>query len=455
MSKMDFPQDFVWGAATSAYQIEGAWNEDGKGASIWDRYSHTPGNVHAGDTGDVACDHYHRWSEDIDLMKEIGLRAYRFSTAWTRILPEGRGRVNQPGLDFYSRLVDGLLEAGIQPYVALYHWDLPQVLQDQGGWPVRATAEAFAEYVDAVSRRLGDRVKHWVTFNEPTCSSLLGYQAGIHAPGVCDWTQALGAAHHLLLAHGLGMQVVRANVPQAEAGMVIDPIPAEPATGTPADYALYRWFDGYHNRWFLDPLFGRQYPADILEEHVRRGHLVSLEPDFLLPGDYDTIAEPMDFLGLNYYRRAVMDAAEADRGGVEEPTEDPDADHTEMGWEIYPQGLFELIMNVYTEYRPPKILITENGASFSDGPGPDGRVHDERRIQYLHGHIAAVQRAILNGAPVTGYFVWSLLDNFEWSRGFSQRFGIIYVDFDTQLRLPKDSAVWYSHVIEENRLPEV
>jgi beta-glucosidase len=454
MSKLVFPQGFVWGAATSAYQIEGAWDVDGKGESIWDRYSHTPGNIYGGDTGDLACDHYHRWPEDIDLMKEIGLNAYRFSTAWTRILPEGCGKANQHGLDFYSRLVDSLLDAGIQPYVTLYHWDLPQTLHDQGGWPARATAQAFAEYVDTISRTLGDRVKHWVTFNEPTCTSLLGYQSGQHAPGICDWSQALAAAHHLLLAHGLGVQALRSNVPQAEAGMVIDPIPAQPATEDPADYALYRWFDGYHNRWFLDPLFGRQYPADILTEFVRRGHLASPEPDFLQPGDYEVIAAPMDFIGLNYYRRAVLDAAEPDRGGMGDPTQNPDGDHTEMGWEIYPQGLFELIMNVYTEYRPQNILITENGASYSDGPGPDGRVHDERRIHYLHGHIAAVQRAIQHGAPVGGYFVWSLLDNFEWSLGFSQRFGIIYVDFESQLRLPKDSAVWYSRVIEENSLPE-
>lgn len=450
MRRLEFPQDFVWGAATSAYQIEGAWNEDGKGESIWDRFSHTPGNIYQGQNGDVACDHYHRWREDIALMKEFGLPAYRFSVAWTRILPQGRGTANQSGLDFYSRLVDGLLEAGITPYVNLYHWDLPQALQDQGGWPVRETAEAFVEYVDAISRRLGDRVRHWVTFNEPTCSGLLGYQAGMHAPGISDWQQALAAIHHLLLAHGWGMQQVRSNLRKAEIGLVIDPIPSEPASNSAADYQSYRWFDGYHNRWFTDPLFGRRYPADIQAEHVRRGHLPEQGLPFLQPGDYAVIAQPMDFIGLNYYRREVLSAEGEERGGTPEPTREPDENHTEMGWEIYPPGLYELIMNVYTQYRPPKIYITENGASYSDGPAADGRVHDERRIRYLREHLQATHQAIQGGAPVAGYFLWSWMDNFEWAQGYSQRFGIVYVDFETMERLPKDSAHWYSQVIKDN-----
>ncbi len=453
MSTQQFPDGFVWGAATSAYQIEGAWNEDGKGESIWDRYSHTPGRIENGDTGDIACDHYHRWLEDIALMKEIGLQSYRFSTAWARILPEGRGPVNQKGIDFYSRLVDGLLEAGIQPFIALYHWDLPQALQDEGGWPVRSTAEAFETYADVITRALGDRVKHWATHNEPTCAGLLGYQQGLHAPGIQDWGRALPAVHHLLLSHGLGVQAVRANVPAGEVGMIIDPIPAEPATTSSADYDAYRWFDGSHNRWFLDPLFGRQYPADILEDHRRRGRLPHGKPVYLQDGDYETIAARTDFIGLNYYRRAVIDIQEPDTAANPLPTSTPADGYTEMGWEIYSQGLYELIMNIYTEYRPTKIYISENGASFSDGPTPDGRVHDDRRIRYLHDHIHAIQRAIQGGAPLAGYFVWSLLDNFEWSRGFSQRFGIVYVDFESQLRLPKDSAVWYSRVIAQNGLP--
>jgi beta-glucosidase len=454
MKTHTFPQNFIWGAAASAYQIEGGWNEDGKGESIWDRFSHTPGKILNGDTGDIACDFYHRWPEDIRLMKEIGLQAFRFSIAWTRVLPAGRGKINPAGLDFYSRLVDGLLEAGIVPCVALYHWDLPQALQEMGGWPARSTAEAFAEYTDVVTRSLGDRAKYWVTFNEPTCSGLLGYQMGIHAPGICDWGQSLAAIHHLLLAHGMALQVIRNNAPQSQAGIVIDPIPCQPATPAAEDYAAYRWFDGYHNRWFMDPLYGRHYPADILAEHVQRGNLSSSDLPFLQPGDYEIIATPTDFIGLNYYRREVLSGKVDDRGGTSEPLDQPDEQHTKMGWEIYPQGLLELILNVYTEYRPAKILITENGASYSDGPAPDGRVHDQRRIAYLQGHIQAIHKAIEFGAPVEGYFVWSLLDNFEWSLGYSQRFGIVYVDYDTQLRLPKDSAIWYSQVIRQNGLVE-
>jgi beta-glucosidase len=452
MSELNFPQAFIWGASTSAYQIEGAWDEDGKGESIWDRYTHTPGNVLDGSTGNVACDHYHRWQEDIALMKGIGLQAYRFSVAWTRILPHGRGELNQAGLDYYSRLVDGLLEAGIMPFVALYHWDLPQALQDQGGWPVRETALAFSEYVNVVSRRLGDRVKNWVTHNEPTCSSLIGYQQGRHAPGLSDWGLALAASHHVLLSHGLAVQAIRANQADAEVGIVIDPIPSQPRTYHPQDYAAYRWFDGMHNRWFLDPLFGRQYPADVLAEHQQRGHLPPGSPAFIHEGDEDSIATPTDFIGLNYYRRQVIDSQSRDTAGFPQPVADPDQGYTEMGWEVYSQGLYELIMNIYTEYRPPKIYVSENGASYSDGPTPDGRIRDERRIQYLKDHIAAVHRAVQNQAPVAGYFVWSLLDNFEWSLGYTQRFGIIYVDYDNQLRLPKDSAVWYSGLIERNAL---
>lgn len=447
-----FPKDFLWGVATSSYQIEGAVHADGRGESIWDRFAHTPGKVLNGDTGDVACDHYHRWQDDIALMKSIGLQAYRFSTAWTRILPEGRGHVNQTGLDFYSSLVDGLLEAGIIPVVNLYHWDLPQALQEQGGWPARATAEAYAEYANVVSRLLGDRVRRWITHNEITCAGLLGYHQGVHAPGIQDGYQALAATHHLLLSHGLGVQVLRSNVPQAEITFVIDPVPAEPATDSPEDYQAYRWFDGYHNRWFLDPLFGRGYPADAIADHIRMGNLPAGGPDYIQPGDMEVIATPFDAFGINYYRRAVLSAASGADTGNPEPSSNPDANHTEMGWEIYPQGLFDIIMQVHLTYRPAKIYITENGASYSDGPGPDGRVRDERRTRYLRDHIAQVQRAITCGAPVAGYFAWSLMDNFEWALGYAQRFGLIWVDFQTQQRILKDSAHWYAQVIRANAI---
>jgi len=452
MKRLNFPKDFIWGAATSSYQVEGAWNEDGKGESIWDRYSHTPGNVIGNETGDNACDHYHLWREDIQLMKDLGLPAYRFSTAWARIYPAGRGEFNQPGVDFYSRLVDGLLEAGIEPIVCLYHWDLPQALQDQGGWPARETALAYGNYADTVTRALGDCVRRWITHNEPTCAGLLGYQSGMHAPGIKDWKQALPAVHHLLLSHGLGVQAVRANVPAGQVGMVIDPLPSEPASDSPADYAATRWVDGTHNRWYLDPLYGRGYPAEILAEHIRLGNLPESGLDYVRDGDYELIASPTDFLGLNYYRRGVVRAGETDNVGNPVATPNPDDLHTEMGWEIYPWGLFNLIMLMHLTYRPKALYVTENGASYSDAPGADGRVHDERRIKYLRTHIAAVQQAIQAGAPVKGYFAWSLMDNFEWSMGYAQRFGMVYVDFKTQKRTPKDSALWYRQVIQNNAL---
>lgn len=450
MQHLNFPNEFVWGAATSAYQVEGAWNEDGKGESIWDRYAHTPGNVHNNENGDVACDHYHRWQADIQLMKELGLPAYRFSTSWTRIFPSGRGQVNQSGLDFYSRLVDGLLESGIEPVVCLYHWDLPQALQDEGGWPARQTALAYGEYADTVTRLLSDRVKRWITHNEPTCAGLLGYQQGVHAPGLKDWKLALPAIHHLLLSHGLGVQAVRANVPGGQVGMVIDPLPYEPASASPQDYAATRWVDGTHNRWYLDPLYGRGYPAEILAEHIRRGNLPKEGLTYVQNDDYEIIAVPTDFLGLNYYRRGVVRAGEEDNVGQPVATTRPEPQYTEMGWEINPWGLFNLIMLMHLTYRPQAIFVTENGASYSDGLDASGRVHDERRIKYLREHIAAVQQAIQFGAPVKGYFAWSLMDNFEWAMGYAQRFGLVHVDFKTLQRTLKDSALWYRQVIREN-----
>ncbi len=450
MTRLSFPTNFLWGAATSAYQIEGAWNEDGKGESIWDRFSHTPGNVLNNDNGDVATDHYHRWPEDVRLMQTLGLKAYRFSTAWTRIFPSGRGQVNQVGLDFYERLVDALLEANILPFLNLFHWDLPQALQDQGGWPQRDCAYAFADYAYVLSQRLGDRVKNWVTHNEITCASLLGYAIGYHAPGLKDPRQALQAAHHLLLSHGLAVQALRANAPGAEVGFVIDPIPAEPASTDPQDYAEYRWFDGYHNRWFLDPLFGRGYPVDALQEHIQRGHLPGEGLTFVQDGDMETIATPLDFLGLNYYRRAVLPVRVNGEPGQPKPMPNPPENYTEMGWEIYPPGLFNLLLQVWLTYRPPKLYVSENGASYSDGPDSSGRIHDDRRIAYLKAHFEAAHRAIQAGVPLAGYFVWSLLDNFEWAFGYSQRFGIVYVDYRSGARIPKDSALWFRDVIRKN-----
>jgi beta-glucosidase len=443
---VQFPPDFVWGAATAAYQIEGAWQEDGKGESIWDRFSHTPGKIQDGDTGDVACDHYHRWPEDIQLMQAIGVRAYRFSIAWPRVLPNGRGAINPAGLDFYSRLVDGLLGAGIQPFVTLYHWDLPQALEDQGGWPERATADAFAEYADVISRRLGDRVKHWATFNEPMVSALLGYQLGVHAPGRTEVRDNVYASHHLLLAHGKALPVLRANVPDAQVGIVLNLSMQEPASNSAYDQIAAHLSMAIANRWYIDPLMDRGYPAEAVEAYG-----VDME-DLIQAGDMQTIAGPIDFLGINYYTRRIV---RNDR--VSEEKNDPvthvaSNDLTEMGWEVYPQGLHDILTWVNDNYEIPALYVTENGAAYADVVAPDGGVRDEQRIAYLRAHLAQAARAIQNGVPLKGYFAWSLMDNFEWGYGFSKRFGLIYVDYASLERTLKDSAYFYRDVIARNGL---
>lgn len=442
-----FPTNFLWGAATAAYQIEGAWNADGKGESIWDRFAHTPGKVRNADTGDVACDHYHRWAEDIALMRALGLRAYRLSIAWTRILPDGHGRINQAGLDFYQRLVDGLLAANITPFITLYHWDLPQSLQDEGGWTARATAEAFAEYADVVTGVLGDRVRHWITHNEPWCASFLGHQTGEHAPGLTSWPAAITAAHHLLLGHGWAVPAIRRNVPDAQVGLVNILSPAYPASPSPADAEAARRYDGYFNRWFLDPLYGRDYPADMVRDYAR------YFPDgltFVHPDDMAAIAAPTDFLGVNYYSRYI---ARADTPANLPPTLIPSAERTEMGWEVCAEPLFDVLMRLHLTYQPRAFYITENGCSFGDAPDSAGRIRDERRIHYLQRHFAQAERALALGVPLKGYFVWSLMDNFEWAHGYAQRFGLTWVDYATGQRLPKDSAHWYRQVIAHNGLP--
>lgn len=444
-----FPTAFTWGAATAAYQIEGAWNEAGKGESIWDRFAHTPGKIEDGTNGDVACDHYHLWPEDIARMQSLNIRAYRFSIAWPRILPQGTGSINRAGLDFYSRLVDGLLAAGIVPFVTLYHWELPQALQDQGGWPVRSTAEAFVEYVDLVTRHLGDRVKYWITHNEPWVVAFLGHQMGVHAPGWQDWPAALRAAHHLLLSHGWAVPLIRRNSPAAEVGLTLNVSPGEPASASAADFQACRFHDGHIQRWFLDPLYGRHYPADMVADYTARGYLPS-GLNFVQEGDLAAIAVPTDFLGINYYTRAVLRDEQAADNLPQTVFQSPRSEWTDMGWEVYPEGLYQILNRLHFEYRPPKIYITENGASYGDGPDSTGRVRDERRVAYLREHLAAAHRAIQNGVPLAGYFAWSLLDNFEWARGCAQRFGLIWVDYDTQRRIPKDSALWYKEVIARN-----
>jgi beta-glucosidase len=445
-----FPKGFIWGAATAAYQVEGAWNEDGKGENIWDRFSHTPGKVELGHTGDVACDQYHLYPQDIELMTKLGLHAYRFSISWSRILPNGRGAVNQKGLDHYKRFVDALLEAKLAPFATLFHWDLPQPLEDEGGWAVRSTAEAFAEYTEAISKHLGDRVASWATLNEPACSAWLGYHTGIHAPGHKDLNRALQASHHLMLAHGYAIPILRRNAPKSELGIVLNTSWAEAASNSRIDLDAARKGDGLWGRWFIDPVYGRGYPQDIVRDVIKQGADPKIM-DVVKEGDLEIIAAPLDFMGINYYSRNLA-------RGPEEGNEPQDTfrspkgpeNYSELDWEYYPDGLHKLLSRVYFEYQPRKIYVTENGASYSDAPDEDGRVHDKHRVRYYRGHIEAMLKSIAAGVPVAGYFAWSLLDNFEWHSGYTQRFGITWVDFDTQERVLKDSALYYSNVIKAN-----
>ncbi len=436
--------DFVWGAATSAYQIEGAVAEDGRSPSIWDTFCRVPGAIDNGDTGDVACDHYHRWREDIGLMRRLGLSAYRFSIAWPRVLPDGTGEVNQAGLDFYERLVDGLLEAGIRPFATLYHWDLPQVLEDRGGWPERDTALRFAEFAGVVAGRLGDRIGDWFTVNEPLCSAWIGYLEGRMAPGRQDISLAVPAAHHLLLGHGLAAAAVRAGArTPARVGAVLNLSPCEPAGPDERDTAAAWRADGHTNRWWLDPLHGRGYPADMLEVY-------GVEPP-VRPGDLEAIAAPMDHLGLNYYFRQVVTDDPAGPPPRARMVSVPDGQQTAMGWEVHPDGLEELLLRLTDEYHAARIYVTESGSAWPDEVLPDGQIEDKERMIYLEQHLAASIRATRGGAPLAGYFVWSLLDNFEWAYGYAKRFGLVHVDYPTQRRTIKASGYRYAEIIRRHK----
>ncbi|GIJ28639.1 beta-glucosidase [Micromonospora qiuiae] len=457
MSQIRFPDNFLWGAATAAYQIEGAARDDGRGESIWDTFSRTPGKVHAGHTGDVACDHYHRYADDVALMAELGLQAYRFSVSWPRIQPDGSGPVNPRGLDFYDRLTDSLLGRGIDPIVTLYHWDLPQALEDRGGWTARDTAEHFATYASAVYARLGDRIGTWTTLNEPWCSAYLGYGNGVHAPGVQDPGSAFTAVHHLLLAHGLATQALRA-AGAGRLGITLNPADVRPADpNSAADAAAVRLVDGLHNRIFLDPLLVGGYPDDV-REHVAR----IVEPAFVRDGDEKIIAAPIDLLGINYYAPTYVAGRPdgAGGGGAYPGTEGavqflpPVGPLTDMGWMIEPAGLTRLLERISTDYPAVPLLITENGAAFPDKSGADvtSPLQDSDRIAYLDGHLRAAHEAISRGVDLRGYLVWSLLDNFEWAEGYRKRFGIVHVDYLTQRRTPKSSARWYQEVISRNGL---
>ncbi len=430
-----FPHDFVWGAATASYQVEGAWNEAGKGESIWDRFSHTPGRIANGDSGDVACDHYHRWQEDIALMRRLGLKAYRFSVAWPRILPEGAGRVNPAGLDFYDRLVDGLCAANIEPFLTLHHWDLPQVLYEHGGWLNRATLHHFADYAAIVARRLGDRVRKWTTFNEPGVIAWDGYLAGEHAPGEQDPLKARQVAHTLMVAHGLAVQALRGVDPRFEVGIVLNQWMADAADEDPRSIQNAEKAWNTSETTFLDPIFKGHYHPEQVDW---AGGLPEIQA-----GDMALICQKLDFLGLNYYSRNLYNA----QGHVDRV---PGAEYTAVGWEVCAPALRRLLNKIHGEYRLPPIYITENGAAFEDSLGPDGKVRDPRRLAYLKEHFIQTRLAMQDGVDVRGYMVWSLLDNFEWAQGYAKRFGIIHVDFTTQERTLKDSGEWYAGVIRDN-----
>ncbi|MFF8846382.1 GH1 family beta-glucosidase [Streptomyces sp. NPDC015127] len=434
-----FPADFTWGVATAAYQIEGAVAEDGRSPSIWDTFSHTPGKVANGDTGDEACDHYHRWPEDIALMRRLGVGAYRFSIAWPRVVPGGAGPVNRAGLAFYDRLTDGLLEAGITPFATLYHWDLPQVLQDRGGWTSRETAEHFAAYAGAVAERLGDRIKDWATLNEPLCSAWIGHLEGRMAPGLTDLASAVRASYHLHLGHGLAVQAVRAASADARVGIVNNLSPIEPATERAEDIAAARRADGHTNRWWLDPVLGRGYPEDMLDLYG-----VKLPER---PGDLDTIAAPLDWLGLNYYFRQIVTADPHGSVPYAKQVLPPGARLTAMDWEVHADGLEQLLMRLTDEYGVARIHITENGSAYRDTVRADGAVDDRERTRYLEEHLAACARALRRGAPLAGYFAWSLMDNFEWAYGYDKRFGLVHVDYATQKRTVKGSGHRYADII--------
>ncbi|HUN23694.1 MAG TPA: GH1 family beta-glucosidase [Anaerolineales bacterium] len=437
MTDYPFPHNFLWGAATASYQIEGAWNADGKGESIWDRFSHTPGNVFNGDTGDVACDHYHRYPQDIALMRQIGIKAYRFSVAWPRVLPQGRDTANLAGLDFYDRLVDRLLAANIQPFLTLHHWDLPQALYEMGGWLNRDVCHYFADYAAMLAKRLSDRVRYWTTFNEPNVIAFVGYLSGDHAPGVRDLRTAKQVAHNLMVAHGLAVQALRGADANLQVGIVLNQWTAEAADEDPAATrnAEHAW--QINETTFLHPLFkGHYHPAQAAEA----GGMPQIHP-----GDMALISQQLDFLGINYYSRNLYNAA----GHVKQVA---GAEYTEMGWEVCAPALRRLLNKISRDYRVPPIFITENGASFADVVTPDGKIHDTRRLDYLKQHFIQTRLAMQDGVDVRGYFVWSLLDNFEWGYGYSKRFGIVRVDYDTQQRTIKDSGEWYSRVIAENRV---
>ncbi len=439
MNKILFPVNFTWGAATAAYQIEGAWNEDGRGESIWDRFCHTHGKITNGDTGDQACDHYHRYPEDIALMRQLGLKAYRFSTSWSRVLPTGQGPINAAGLAFYDRLVDAIMAANIEPFITLHHWDMPQALYDNGGWTNRDNLHYFADYAALMAKTLGDRIRHWTTFNEPGVIASEGYISGEHAPGIKNNDKlARQVTHNLMVAHGLATRAIREIDTTLQVGIVLSQWGIDPASDDPADITAAddAWYSG--DSAFLHPIFRGHY-------HPLLVQAAGDEMPQIMPGDMALIAQKLDFLGINFYSRTVISAQ-----GKIAPI--PGSEYTEMGWEVCAPSFRRLLNRFNNTYHLPPIYITENGAAFPDVVSPDGSIHDERRIDYLRQHFTQVRLAMQDGVDVRGYFVWSLLDNFEWGHGYSKRFGITYVDYATQKRIIKDSGKWYANVIASSQV---
>jgi beta-glucosidase len=442
-----FPKNFIWGAATASYQIEGAAHEDGRGETIWDKFSHLPGKVVNDDTGDRACDHYHRYREDVKMMKELGLQGYRFSIAWSRILPEGTGKVNSKGMDFYQALVDRLLENGIEPLITLYHWDLPQALEERGGWDNRDIMGYFSDYAAVVFERLGDRVKKWITLNEPWVQSFAGYAYGEHAPGFQDFAMALRVSHNMLLSHAKAVELYRSLNPRdGKIGIALSLSSAEPVSAAPEDQAAAKIADGYLNQWYLDPVFKGIYP-DYMINHYREKSVLPL----IQPGDMELLARNrVDFLGVNYYFRTVVEPSDQVPVLGYRVIKPRGSEYTHMDWEVYPRGLSNLLVRITRDYQSPHLSVTENGVAFKDDRISNGRVEDDDRVNFLRGHFTEAFHALEEGAKLDGYYVWSLLDNFEWAQGYNKRFGIIRVDYQTFERTWKKSAHWYREVIKQN-----
>lgn len=441
VERSDFANDFRWGCSTSAYQVEGSTNVDGRGATIWDKFCEQAGTIRDGSSGAVSCDHYNRWSQDLDLACQLGLNAYRFSIAWSRIFPNGRGTPNNKGLAYYSRLVDGLLERGIEPWPTLYHWDLPQALQEQGGWKNRDTAAAFAEFAHTVSRHLGDRVNHWITHNEPWCTAFLGHYEGIHAPGEKDIGAALQVCHHVLLSHGMAIPAIRSNVSNETIGIALSLHPLKSASNQQDDINAANRYDGLRNRWFLDPLYGRGYPQEILQ-------LFGKNAPIPREGDMAIIATATDFLGVNYYFPETIANAIGEGPLSTRVVEPEHIERTDFGWEVSPECMTDLLTRITKDYNPPEIYITENGSTYDDVVSIDGQIDDIARRSYLVRHLAELKVTMASGVPLKGYFAWSLLDNFEWAEGYTRRFGLIHIDYATQQRTLKLSGEWYRSLLK-------